>query len=158
MRREENFCFLSQNGNHPWEQNSQNSCFLLVKMAPPKLRTKTLVFYVKVANHPMRTKLLFFYLSKWQPPMRTKLLVSKSKWRPPMRTKLVKKQDLCEEHSPYILYTLLVYGSPCPSSILGHCKLTQQRMTHDDDDDDIGILQPLCDLVLISYQLIDTKC
>jgi hypothetical protein len=37
---------------------------------------------------------------------------------------------------------------------LGHCKLTQERMTHDDDDDDIGILQPLCDLVLISYQLI----
>jgi hypothetical protein len=83
-------------------------------------------------------------------------LVSKSKWRPPMRTKLVKKQDLCEEHSPYILYTLLVYGAPCPSSILGHCKLTQERMTHHDDD--IGILQPLCDLVLISYQLIDTKC
>jgi hypothetical protein len=102
------------------------------------MRTKTLVFYVKVAHHPMRTKLLFFYLSKWQPPM---------------RTKLVKKQDLCEEHSPYILYTLLVYGSPCLSSILGHCKLTQERMTHDDDDD-IGILQPLCDLVLISYQLI----
>jgi hypothetical protein len=73
-----------------------------------------------------------------------------------MRTKLVKKQDLWEEHSPYILYTLLVYGSSCPSSILGHCKLTQERMTHDDDDDDddIGILQPLCDLVLISYQLI----
>jgi hypothetical protein len=43
-------------------------------------------------------------------------------------------------------------GAPCPSSILGHNKLTQERMTHDDDD--IGILQPLCDLVLISYQLI----
>ncbi len=83
-------------------------------MAPPKMRTKALVFYVEVANHPMRTKLLFLYLSKWQPPMRTKLLVSKSKWRPPMRTKLVKKQDLCEEHSPYILYTLLVYGSSMP--------------------------------------------
>jgi hypothetical protein len=67
--------------------------------------------------------------------------------------KTSEKQDLCEEHSPYILYTLLVYGSPCPSSILGHCKLTQERMTHDDDDD-IGILQTLCDLVLISYQLI----
>ncbi len=120
------------------------------------MRTKLLFFYLSKWQPPMRTKLLVSK-SKWRPPMRTKLLVSKSKWRPPMRTKLVKKQDLCEEHSPYILYTLLLYGSPCPSSILGHCKLTQERMTHDDDDD-IGILQPLCDLVLISYQLIDTKC